>query len=106
MSCPYLVPMVYFSGIKCLFQSTFCGNGGRSGGGPPTAGRSERPVQPESQPKWPIVARDDEFRRALAALDGTTDCHGVALVGDSGVGKSTLAPPPPPPSPAPWRRGR
>jgi len=43
-------------------------------------------VQTKSQPKWPIVARDDEFRRALAALDGTTECHGVALVGDSGVG--------------------
>jgi DNA-binding CsgD family transcriptional regulator len=48
-------------------------------------------VQIESQPKWPIVARDDEFRHALAALDGTTEFHGVALVGDSGVGKSTLA---------------
>ena len=48
-------------------------------------------MQTESQLKWPIVARDDEFRRALAALDGTTECHGVALLGDSGVGKSTLA---------------
>ena len=48
-------------------------------------------MQTESQLKWPIVARDDEFRRALAALGGTTECHGVALLGDSGVGKSTLA---------------
>lgn len=45
----------------------------------------------ESQPTWPIVARDDEFRRALAILDGTTEFHGIALVGDTGVGKSTLA---------------
>jgi DNA-binding CsgD family transcriptional regulator/energy-coupling factor transporter ATP-binding protein EcfA2 len=48
-------------------------------------------VQTESQPTWPIVARDDEFRHALAILDGTTEFHGIALVGDSGVGKSTLA---------------
>ena len=41
---------------------------------------------------WPtIVARDDELRQALAALDGGAEFHGVALVGDSGVGKSTLA---------------
>jgi DNA-binding CsgD family transcriptional regulator/energy-coupling factor transporter ATP-binding protein EcfA2 len=39
---------------------------------------------------WPIVARDAEFHQALAALnDG--EFQGVALVGDSGVGKSTLA---------------
>ena len=38
-----------------------------------------------------IVARDDELRQALAALDGGAEFHGVALVGDSGVGKSTLA---------------
>ena len=48
-------------------------------------------MQTESEPTWPIVARDDEFRHALAALDGTKECRGVALVGDSGVGKSTLA---------------
>jgi DNA-binding CsgD family transcriptional regulator len=39
---------------------------------------------------WPLVARDDELRHALAALDGA-EFHGVALVGESGVGKSTLA---------------
>ncbi|MGH3564313.1 MAG: AAA family ATPase, partial [Mycobacterium sp.] len=39
-----------------------------------------------------MVARDDEFRRALAALvDDGAECRGVALVGESGVGKSTLA---------------
>jgi len=39
---------------------------------------------------WPVVAREVQFRRALAALnDG--EFQGVALVGDSGVGKSTLA---------------
>ena len=41
--------------------------------------------------KWPIVARDDVFRQALAALDERAEFQGVALVGDSGVGKSTLA---------------
>jgi DNA-binding CsgD family transcriptional regulator/energy-coupling factor transporter ATP-binding protein EcfA2 len=37
------------------------------------------------------VARDDERRQALAALDGGAEFHGVALMGESGVGKSTLA---------------
>jgi DNA-binding CsgD family transcriptional regulator len=36
------------------------------------------------------VARDVEFRQALAALNNG-EFQGVALVGDSGVGKSTLA---------------
>jgi DNA-binding CsgD family transcriptional regulator/energy-coupling factor transporter ATP-binding protein EcfA2 len=49
------------------------------------------PVQTGNGSKWPIVARDDQFRQALAALDGTAELQGVALVGDSGVGKSTLA---------------
>jgi DNA-binding CsgD family transcriptional regulator len=40
---------------------------------------------------WPIVARDDELRQALEALEDDAEFHGVALVGDSGVGKSTLA---------------
>ena len=41
---------------------------------------------------WPtIVARDNELRQALAALEDGAEFHGVALVGDSGVGKSTLA---------------
>src|SRR5215469_8245586 len=40
---------------------------------------------------WPIVARDDELRQALAALEDAAQFHGVALVGESGVGKSTLA---------------
>jgi DNA-binding NarL/FixJ family response regulator/energy-coupling factor transporter ATP-binding protein EcfA2 len=40
---------------------------------------------------WPVVARDDELRRALAALKDDAEFHGVVLVGDSGVGKSTLA---------------
>ena len=40
---------------------------------------------------WPIVARYDELRHALAALEDDAEFHGVALVGDSGVGKSTLA---------------
>jgi len=48
-------------------------------------------VQMESGSGWPIVARDDELRQALAALEDGAEFHGVALVGDSGVGKSTLA---------------
>ncbi|MEZ0364406.1 LuxR C-terminal-related transcriptional regulator [Mycobacterium sp. pUA109] len=40
---------------------------------------------------WPIVARDDELRRALRAVDGDQRRRGVVLVGESGVGKSTLA---------------
>ncbi|HZC94012.1 MAG TPA: LuxR C-terminal-related transcriptional regulator [Mycobacterium sp.] len=40
---------------------------------------------------WPLVGRDDEVRQALAALDGDAEFGGVALVGDSGVGKSSLA---------------
>ncbi|MGO9157304.1 LuxR C-terminal-related transcriptional regulator [Mycobacterium sp.] len=37
------------------------------------------------------MARDDELLQALAALEDDAEFHGVALVGDSGVGKSTLA---------------
>ncbi|MBV9350171.1 MAG: ATP-binding protein, partial [Mycobacterium sp.] len=37
------------------------------------------------------MARDGEFRQALATLDHNSEFRGVALVGDSGVGKSTLA---------------
>ena len=48
-------------------------------------------MQIESGSKWPIVARDDELRQALAALEDDAEFHGVVLVGDSGVGKSTLA---------------
>ena len=45
----------------------------------------------ESRSAWPIVARDDELRQALAALAEDAELQGVALLGDSGVGKSTLA---------------
>jgi DNA-binding CsgD family transcriptional regulator/energy-coupling factor transporter ATP-binding protein EcfA2 len=48
-------------------------------------------VQIERTPKWPIVARDEQFRRALVALGDLGELQGVALVGESGVGKSTLA---------------
>ncbi len=40
---------------------------------------------------WPVVAGDDELRQALAALEDDAEFQGVVLVGDSGVGKSTLA---------------
>lgn len=42
-------------------------------------------------PGWPMVAREPEFARAMAAFDGVVTGRGVALVGESGVGKSTLA---------------
>jgi len=41
--------------------------------------------------RWPMVFRGDEFRQALALLDDGAEGRGVALVGESGVGKSTLA---------------
>ncbi len=44
----------------------------------------------EVKSTWPIVGRDVELRRSLGAL-GNGEFHGVALVGDSGMGKSTLA---------------
>lgn len=47
-------------------------------------------MHPESGWAWPIVGRDVELRRALAALSNG-EFQGVALIGDSGVGKSTLA---------------
>jgi DNA-binding CsgD family transcriptional regulator/energy-coupling factor transporter ATP-binding protein EcfA2 len=47
--------------------------------------------EPELAAGWPIVARDDELRRAMATLDASAEVSGVALVGEAGVGKSTLA---------------
>lgn len=44
-----------------------------------------------TRPRWPIVARGEEFRRAVAALAPDAEFRGVVLVGASGVGKSTLA---------------
>ncbi|MGO9030624.1 AAA family ATPase, partial [Mycobacterium sp.] len=40
---------------------------------------------------WPLVGRDDEVRRALTALEDHAHFQGVVLVGEAGVGKSTLA---------------
>ena len=48
-------------------------------------------MQMESGSAWPLVGRDDELRQALAAFGDDAEFQGVALVGDSGVGKSTLA---------------
>lgn len=45
----------------------------------------------EAAAAWPIIGRDEELRHALAALGTDSEYRGVALVGDSGVGKSTLA---------------
>ena len=41
--------------------------------------------------EWPTVGRDDEVRRALDALIDNEESTGVVLIGESGVGKSTLA---------------
>lgn len=48
-------------------------------------------VGKKRRPDLPLVGRDEEIRQALAALDDTAKFQGVVLVGDSGVGKSTLA---------------
>ena len=40
---------------------------------------------------WPMVGRSDEVRQALTALGDAAEFLGVVLIGDSGVGKSTLA---------------
>ncbi len=48
-------------------------------------------MQKDSRSQWPIVGRDNELRQASAALAGGAEFHGVALIGESGVGKSTLA---------------
>ncbi|MGA9614825.1 MAG: AAA family ATPase, partial [Mycobacterium sp.] len=48
-------------------------------------------MRAENGSGWPLVGRDDEVREALAALEDDAEFQGVALVGDSGVGKSALA---------------
>ncbi|MBJ7340229.1 LuxR family transcriptional regulator [Mycolicibacterium sp.] len=40
---------------------------------------------------WPVVQRDSEFARIHAALAGESTTSGIVLVGDAGVGKTTLA---------------
>lgn len=45
----------------------------------------------DDRPRWPTVARDSEFNQALAAFDDESGFRGVVLVGQNGVGKSTLA---------------
>ena len=48
-------------------------------------------MQVGSGSAWPLVGRDDERSQALASLDDASGFQGVMFVGDSGVGKSTLA---------------
>ena len=48
-------------------------------------------MHPNAGSPWPTVGRDNEFRQAAAALTSGALSQGVALTGDSGVGKSTLA---------------
>ena len=40
---------------------------------------------------WPVVKRDKEFAEITAALTGSDNHRGVVLIGDAGVGKTTLA---------------
>ena len=40
---------------------------------------------------WPVVARDDEYTTIRSALVGDNGGCGIVLVGDAGVGKTTLA---------------
>jgi DNA-binding CsgD family transcriptional regulator len=48
-------------------------------------------VQTGSGSAWPFVGRDDEVRRGLAVLEEDAEFQGIVLVGEAGVGKSTLA---------------
>ncbi len=48
-------------------------------------------VQTERVTNWPVVGRDVELGQALAAFEAGPPLRGVALLGESGVGKSTLA---------------
>jgi DNA-binding CsgD family transcriptional regulator/energy-coupling factor transporter ATP-binding protein EcfA2 len=54
-------------------------------------GEVRRPMETGSGSAWPLVGRDDEVRRALTALEDHAHFQGVVLVGEAGVGKSTLA---------------
>ena len=40
---------------------------------------------------WPLITRVDELQRASEAVRPDSGYHGVALVGEAGVGKTTLA---------------
>jgi DNA-binding CsgD family transcriptional regulator len=55
------------------------------------SGEVRRPMETGSGSAWPLVGRDDEVRRALTALEDHAHFQGVVLVGEAGVGKSTLA---------------
>ena len=48
-------------------------------------------MQKQHGANWPVVARDDELGQALTAFEAGAQVRGVALLGESGVGKSTLA---------------
>jgi DNA-binding CsgD family transcriptional regulator/energy-coupling factor transporter ATP-binding protein EcfA2 len=48
-------------------------------------------VRSQNGPGWPLVGRSEEVRQALTALGGAAEFRGVVLIGESGVGKSTLA---------------
>ena len=50
-----------------------------------------RSVHKQHGANWPVVGRDDELGQALAAFEVGAQVRGVALLGESGVGKSALA---------------
>jgi DNA-binding CsgD family transcriptional regulator/energy-coupling factor transporter ATP-binding protein EcfA2 len=50
-----------------------------------------RSVHTQHGANWPVVGRDVELAQALAAFEAGAQVRGVALLGESGVGKSTLA---------------
>lgn len=48
-------------------------------------------MEARNKPAWPLVGRDDEIRQALATFEDSAGFQGVVLVGERGIGKSTLA---------------
>lgn len=48
-------------------------------------------ITAEAVSAWPVIGREEQQREALETLGIESNYQGVALVGESGVGKSTLA---------------
>ena len=41
--------------------------------------------------KWPVVRRETEYSTIRSVLDGQSQVGGIVVIGDAGVGKTTLA---------------
>ena len=41
--------------------------------------------------KWPVVRRETEYSTIRSVLDGQSEVGGIVVIGDAGVGKTTLA---------------